>query len=88
MSRRTGSDPFTDAHHLVRSKPRQSALAYLKGLLKEVERKNGWQLAEYVDDATPDGIQRLLKTYEWDADLVWDDMRSYVVEHLADRQWC
>lgn len=52
----------------------------------EVERKNAWQLAEYVGDATPDGIQRLLNTYEWDADLVRDDLRNYVSENLADQQ--
>ena len=33
--------------------PRQRALAYLRGLLGLVERKNGCQLAEYVGDATP-----------------------------------
>ena len=38
-----------------RREPRQRALAYLKGLLGSVERKNGWQLAEHVGDATPVG---------------------------------
>ena len=28
-------------------------------------------------------LQRLLYNYRWDADLVRDDMKSYVVEHLA-----
>src|SRR5512133_372475 len=74
------------ARHFVRSKPRNRALAYLKGLLGEIERKNGWQLAEYIGDATPDGVQRLLNSYDWDADRVRDDLRSYVVEHLADPQ--
>ena len=74
------------ARHFVRSEPRGRALAYLKGLLGNVERKNGWQLAEYIGDATPDGVQRLLNSYEWDANLVRDDLRSYVVEHLADPQ--
>ena len=32
----------------------------------------------------PDGVQRLLSTYRWDADLVRDDLRSYVIEHLVD----
>ena len=59
-------------------------LAYLKGLLGSVERKNGWQLAEYAGDATPDGVQRLLAVYRWDADGVRDDLREYVVEHLGD----
>ena len=29
-------------------------------------------------------MQRLLSTYRWDADLVRDDLRSYVIEHLVD----
>ena len=67
-----------------RSEPQRRALGYLKGLISPVERKNGWQLAERAGDATPDGVQRLLSTYVWDADLVRDDLRDYVVEHLAD----
>jgi SRSO17 transposase len=74
------------ADHFARAEPRRRAFAYLKGLLGNVERKNGWQLAEYVGDTTPDGIQRLLNSYEWDANLVRDDLRSYVVEHLQDPQ--
>ena len=49
-----------------------------------MERKNGWQLAEYAGDATPDGVQRLLAVYHWDADQVRDDLQGYVVEHLGD----
>ena len=64
----------------------QRALAYLQGLLGPVERKNGWQLADYAGDATPDGMQRLLATYPWDEDGVRDDLREYVVEHLGDEQ--
>ncbi len=67
-----------------RSEPRRPALEYLKGLLSPVERKNGWQLAEPAGDATPDGVQRLLSSYVWDADLVRDDLSSYVVEHLGE----
>ena len=67
-----------------RREPRRRALAYLKGLLGSVERKNGWQLAEYAGDVTPDGVQRLLATYRWDADEVRDDLGEYVVEHLGD----
>ena len=54
------------------------------GLLSPVERKNGWQLAERGGDATPYGVQRLLSSYRWDADLVRDDLAGYVVGHLAD----
>ena len=34
-------------------------------------------------DSTPDGVERLLSTYRWDAHLVRDDLRAYVVEHLG-----
>ena len=66
-----------------RPEPRWRALDYLKGLLSPLERKNGWQLAEQAGDATPYGVQHLLSTYIWDADLVRDDLRDYVVEHLG-----
>ena len=29
-------------------------------------------------------MQRLLYNYQWDADLVRDDLRSYAIEYLAD----
>ena len=69
-----------------RTEPRWRAPDYLRGLLSPVERKNCWQLAEQVGDATPYGVQSLLSGYVWDADLVRDDLRSYVVEHLADSE--
>ena len=67
-----------------RSEPRRRVLEYLEGLISPVERKNGWQLAERAGDATPDGVQRLLSTYVWDAHLVRDDLRAYVLEHMGD----
>ena len=51
-----------------------------------MERKNGWQLAEQAGDATPDGVQRLLYNYRWDADQVRDDLRDYMMEHLGDAE--
>jgi SRSO17 transposase len=72
------------AHRFARPEPRRRALQYLKGLLSPVERKNGWQLAEQAGETTPDGMQRLLATADWDAEQVRDDLRAYVVEHLGD----
>jgi SRSO17 transposase len=74
------------ARHFARAEPRQHALTYLKGLLAPLERKNGWHIAEWGGDLTPDGIQRLLSKAKWDVNLVRDDLRSYVMEHLADPQ--
>jgi SRSO17 transposase len=53
-------------------------------LLSGTERKNSWTLAEQAGDTTPDGMQRLLNFYRWDADAVRDDLRSFVLDHLAD----
>ena len=72
------------AGRFVRAEPRRRALAYLRGLLGNVGRKNGWQLAEHAGERTPDGMQRLLATADWDPDRVRDDLRAYVVEHLGD----
>ncbi len=68
-----------------RAEPRQRALAYLKGLLAAVERKNGWQLAEWMGEATPDGVQHLLERAQWDADAARDILREYVAEQLGER---
>ncbi len=59
-------------------------VSYLRGLLSETERKNGWTLAETAGDSGPQGMQRLLNHYRWDADALRDDVRDAVVEHLGD----
>jgi SRSO17 transposase len=69
--------------HFARSEPRQRAADYIRGLLSDAERKNGWQLAEYLGDATPDGVQHLLARADWDADAVRDELTSYVRERLG-----
>ena len=72
------------AGRFARAEPRRRVLAYLRGLLGNVGRKNGWQLAEHAGERTPDGMQRLLSTADWDPDRVRDDLCAYVVEHLGD----
>jgi SRSO17 transposase len=69
----------------ARAEPRQRAVAYLRGLLSPVERKNSWQVAEEVGDATPYGVQHFLGRATWDAEEVRGDLRAYVVEHLGDK---
>src|SRR5436190_3633010 len=67
-----------------RAEPRRRAVAYVRGLLSPVERKNGWQLAELAGEPTPDGMQHLLARADWDADQVREDLRAYVVEQLGE----
>ncbi len=68
----------------ARAEARHRAQAYLAGLLSPLERKNGWQLAEAVGEATPYAMQHLLDRADWDADTVRDDLRAYVIGHLGD----
>jgi SRSO17 transposase len=58
--------------------------AYLRGLLGEVERKNGWQLAEHAGYSHPRTMQRVLDRSAWEADEVRDDLRAFVIEHLSE----
>jgi len=67
----------------ARAEPRARVKAYLKGLMSDIRRKNGWQLAEHAGEATPDGMQRLLDTAVWDVEGVRDDLRAYVMEGLG-----
>lgn len=70
--------------HFARREPRQRVVRYVRGLLSDTERKNGWQLAEHLGDPTPDGVQHLLARADWNADAVRDDLTRYVAEHLGD----
>src|SRR6266699_3298277 len=72
------------APRFARLEPRRRALAYLQGIVSAIERKNGWQLAERAGEARPDGMQRLLNSAAWDANLVRDDLRAYILEQLGD----
>src|SRR3712207_9127860 len=67
----------------ARSEPRARVLAYLRGLLGQSERKNGWTLAEAAGEVSPDGMQRLLRTADVNADVVRDELCSYGVERLG-----
>ncbi len=60
----------------VRPEVRRRVGGFLRGLLGEVARKNGWQLAEQAGETSPDGMQRLLTTARWDADGLRDEVRG------------
>ncbi|MFI6910503.1 IS701 family transposase [Nonomuraea sp. NPDC050394] len=72
------------ADRFKRPEVRQRARACLGGLLSGLERKNGWSLAEYAGEATPDGMQRLFNAAKWDVDGVRDDIRTYLMRYLGE----
>jgi SRSO17 transposase len=71
------------APFFYRREPRLRARAYVLGLLSGLERKNGWSLAEFAGDVTPDGMQRLLNAAVWDTDRVRDALRRYVARQIG-----
>jgi SRSO17 transposase len=70
--------------YFARSEPRQRVMAYIQGLLSDIPRKNGWQLAEQAGETRPDGMQRLLSTSVWDADELRNELQAYLVEALGE----
>jgi len=72
------------AGRFARAEPRARVREYVSGLAAGLERKNGWTLAEWAGEVSPDGMQRLLRRADWDVDGVRDDIRGYVVEQLGD----
>ena len=72
------------APRFARPEMRRRVGLYLRGLLAGIERKNGWQLAEFAGDLSPANVQHFIGRAAWDADLVRDDLQSYVAEHLGE----
>jgi SRSO17 transposase len=72
------------AGRFAQADSRHRARMYLLGLLSGAERKNSWTIAEQAGDLAPDGMQRLLNFYRWDADAVRDDLRGYVLDQITD----
>ncbi len=70
--------------HFGRAEVRKRVGRYLQGLLAEVPRKNGWQLAEALGEANAHGVQRLLEEADWDEEAVRDEVRTYVIEQVGE----
>ena len=71
------------AGRFCRVEPRRLAFAYIRGLLAGLERRNGWTIAEHAGRRSPNAVQELLYSPCWKPDLVRDDVRDYLVEHLG-----
>ena len=61
-----------------------SAGLFLDGLLGPERRKTGWMRAEAAGDPGPWRQQAILGRGRWDAEVLRDIVREYVVESLAD----
>jgi hypothetical protein len=68
-----------------RSESKRHAEQYLRGLLSPLARKNGWTIAEYVGEAEPKALQRLLNLSPWDTHGLLVANREYAME--PGRPW-
>src|SRR3954465_5645609 len=68
-----------------RAEVRETAGAFLDGLLSGVARKTGWLLAEQAGLDRPYRMQSLLGRSRWDADALRDRIRTDVIDALGDR---
>ena len=57
---------------------------YLRGLLGNANRKNGWQMSEYVGATTPYAMQQFLYRGRFSADALRDKLRNYTSENLGE----
>lgn len=55
------------AGRFARVEPRRRVRDLVMGLLSDLPRKDCWSIAEWVGEATPDGVQHLLGRAKWDA---------------------
>jgi SRSO17 transposase len=67
-----------------RTESRKHAEQYFRGLLSQLERKNGWAIAEHAGELEPKALQRFLNLSPWDVDKLLDLNREYAMEYLAD----
>jgi SRSO17 transposase len=67
-----------------RTESKRHAEQYFRGLLSPLARKNGWTIAEYVGEAEPKALQRLLNLSPWNADALLRVNREYAMQNLAD----
>lgn len=69
-----------------RSETRRRVGEYIRGLLAEVNRKNGWQLAEKMGADDPQGFQRLLYEAKWEHEAVRDQLQVIVMNQIGDEE--
>ena len=65
-----------------RVEPFVQARKYVRAVLSELPKRNGWSIAEHVGDRTPDRTQRLLNRASWDDTAAMAEVRRFAVSGL------
>ena len=67
-------------------KTAKRAREYVRGLMATLERKNGWQLAEFIGDSSPYAVQNFLSRAIWSADKARDQLTKSAMDTLLEKQ--
>jgi SRSO17 transposase len=66
----------------ARIEPWVQAGKYVRACLSELDKRNGWSIAEWIGDAGPDKTQRLLNHASWDTAGVMSAIRRFLIAGL------
>lgn len=67
----------------ARTQTWQQATKYVSALASDMPKRNGWTIAQYIGDRTPNRTQRLLNRAVWDGEAAMSVVRRFVVEGLS-----
>ena len=68
----------------VRTQTWIQAGKYVSALVSEMPRRNGWTIAQYAGDRTPDRTQRLLNRAAWDTFAAMSQVRRFAAADLDE----
>ena len=68
----------------ARIEPWVQACGYVRAVSSDLPERNGWTIAEWIGDRTPDKTQRLLNHAVWDTDGVMSHVRRYAAAGLDE----
>ena len=68
----------------VRTQTWIQAVKYVSALVSEMPRRNGWTIAQYAGDCTPDRTQRLLNRAAWDTFAAMSQVRRFAATDLDE----
>jgi SRSO17 transposase len=68
----------------LRSESRTCFVNVLRAIIAPVTRKNGWQIAEEIGDATPYGVQAFFLRHRWEPDDLRNNLQDCIVEQFGE----
>src|SRR6266702_7457929 len=68
----------------ARVEPFLQARKYVRAVMSELPKRNGWTIAEHVRDRTPDRTQRLLSRASWDERAAMAQVRRFAMAGLTE----